>query len=389
MKAVQRPLRVILLPELVPSASTCLGRALKLMGHQVKVLSRYTHRFGFTADEYITKSESSETVKFLKHLFAGRYLFSNYDIVHFNYGSTLFDSGFGAEDSKNFSKRAKSGVLRFLQILEIAILRLRRIPIFVHFQGDDAVQGDLSLQIFDDSIAMHVETDYYTGPSDNLKRKRIKWFDEFADAIFCVTPDMKWFLPERAKFIPYACTNILDLVPSFQEVSTNSLKVCHAPSDRDVKGTSFILNAVEKLRRDGYAIELQILENLSHDKVLERISDCDVFIDQLHHGWYGGVAVEAMALGKPVICYIREKDLIYVSELMVSDLPIIHSNPDFIYETLRTLLSQSHSSLVQIGRDSRRFVEAWHDPMKIAGEILSIYRDSIEGKKLRSTHRFS
>jgi glycosyltransferase involved in cell wall biosynthesis len=200
---------------------------------------------------------------------------------------------------------------------------------------------------------------------------------------------MKWFLPERTKFIPYACTNILDLAPNFQIASENSFKVCHAPSDRDVKGTSFILNAVEKLQRDGYAIELQILENLSHDIVLERISDCDVFIDQLHHGWYGGVAVEAMALGKPVICYIREKDLIYVSEMMVSDLPIIRSNPDLIYETLRTLLSQSHSSLVQIGRDSRRFVEFWHDPMKITGEILSIYRDSIESKKLLSTRRSS
>jgi glycosyltransferase involved in cell wall biosynthesis len=165
------------------------------------------------------------------------------------------------------------------------------------------------------------------------------------------------------------------------------LKVCHAPSHRGVKGTSFILGAVEQLQRDGYSIDLQILENLSHDLVLQRISECDIFIDQLHHGWYGGVAVEAMALGKPVICFIREKDLIYVPELMVSDLPIIHSSPDLIYQTLRNLLSQSHSSLVQIGKNSRHFVEVWHDPMKITREILSFYWDSIESKKSRFFQR--
>ena len=48
-------------------------------------------------------------------------------------------------------------------------------------------------------------------------------------------------------------------------------------------------------------------------------------MDQLFAGWYGGVAVEAMALGKPVLAYIRDEDLKFVPSKMASDLPIVRA----------------------------------------------------------------
>lgn len=379
--------QVIILPELVPSASTCLGSALRELGHRVKILSRYTHRFGFKADEYVIQKRSGNVLKFFKHIYAGRYLFSRYNIVHFNYGSTLFDPGFGSLDAQGASRKLQNHVLRFLQTLEITVLRLRKIPIFVHFQGDDAVQGDRSLAMFQDSIAAHVDSNYYTRSSDLLKRKRIEWFDTFADDIFCVSPDMKWFLPERSKFIPYACTKILELTPMPRKFNDSKLRVCHAPSDREVKGTSFLYRAVSKLRGEGFSIEIEILENMAHDEVLKRIAECDVFVDQLHHGWYGGVAVEAMALGKPVICFIRETDLIFLPDSMAQELPIINSDPNTIAETLKSLLSLPNSTLVELGVSSRRFVENWHDPIKIANQILDHYDKAVSREKLVSGNR--
>lgn len=372
---------VLLLPELVPSASSCLGSALKKAGHQVKILSRYKHRFGFQADEYVVRTESGNLKKFVSHLFAGRYLFSRYDIIHFNYGSTLFDPGFDIDKLAGRFVRLSKKVLRFLQLVEIFILRLRRIPIFVHYQGDDAVQGDVSLRIFDDSIAAHVDNLYYSPASDSIKRKRILWFDGFAQEIFCVSPDMKWFLPERTKFVPYACTNILALTPRYKDPA-DTLKISHAPSDRGVKGTEFLVSAVQQLQANGYAVELEILENLSHAEVLERIGDCDIFVDQLHHGWYGGVAVEAMALGKPVICFIREKDLVHVPNLMAQELPIIRSSPLEIYNTLASLQTRSRTSLRDLGYRSRIFVESWHDANLITNEILEYYKRSYRRSRI-------
>ncbi len=372
--------RVLLLPELVPSASSCLGSSLKKAGHQVKILSRHKHRFGFQADEYVVRSDSGNLKKFLSHLFAGRYLFSKYDIVHFNYGSTLFDPGFDTDKTASIYLRLNKKILRFLQLVEIFILRLRRIPIFVHYQGDDAVQGDISLKIFDDSIAAHVDESYYSLTSDSIKRNKILWFNNFAQEIFCVSPDMKWFLPARAKFVPYACTNILALTPRYKDKS-DTLKISHAPSDRGVKGTEFLVTAVQQLKINGYAVELEILENLSHAEVLERISDCDIFVDQLHHGWYGGVAVEAMALGKPVICFIRDKDLVHVPNLMAEELPIIRSSPQEIYSTLANLQTCSRNSLRDIGISSRIFVEKWHDSNTITNEILGYYKKSYQNTR--------
>jgi glycosyltransferase involved in cell wall biosynthesis len=151
------------------------------------------------------------------------------------------------------------------------------------------------------------------------------------------------------------------------------LRVCHAPSNREVKGTSFLSQAVGQLREEGFAIELEILENMAHDEVLKRIAECDVFMDQLHHGWYGGVAVEAMALGKPVICYIRKENLIFLPDSMAKELPVVSSDPNLILETLKSFLAAPNSTLVELGKSSRRFVEDWHDPIKVANQILEHY----------------
>src|SRR6058998_2007963 len=45
----------------------------------------------------------------------------------------------------------------------------------------------------------------------------------------------------------------------------------------------------------------------------------DLLVDQLLTGWYGAVAVEMMALGKPVVCYLREDDLKFIDSRMRAD----------------------------------------------------------------------
>jgi hypothetical protein len=89
-----------------------------------------------------------------------------------------------------------------------------------------------------------------------------------------------------------------------------------------------------------------------------------------------------MALGKPVICFIREKDLVYVPSLMAEELPIIRSNPLDIYETLVNLESRSRTSLREMGKSSRIFVEKWHDSNEITNEILECYKKSYQSNKI-------
>src|SRR5262249_38314037 len=51
------------------------------------------------------------------------------------------------------------------------------------------------------------------------------------------------------------------------------------------------------------------IRSVSHEDAMKLYRSADLVIDQLLAGWYGGIAVETMAMGKPVACYIPDEDL--------------------------------------------------------------------------------
>lgn len=88
-----------------------------------------------------------------------------------------------------------------------------------------------------------------------------------------------------------------------------AFKILHAPNHRSIKGTQFVLDAVEELKREGHEIELMLAEKKSNSEILGMICAADLVIDQLVIGWYAMFAIESMVRSKPVICHLRE-DLI-------------------------------------------------------------------------------
>jgi len=108
----------------------------------------------------------------------------------------------------------------------------------------------------------------------------------------------------------------------------------------------------------------------------------DLVIDQLLAGWYGGFAVEAMALAKPVICYIREDDLKYIPQAMRAELPIINATPDSIYTVVREWVTSRRHGLRERGLQSRRYVERWHEPVQIVSKLMRDYQRIAKAKSL-------
>src|SRR5262249_23731526 len=109
------------------------------------------------------------------------------------------------------------------------------------------------------------------------------------------------------------------------------------------------------------------------DDAIARYAACDVVIDQLLAGWYGGLGVEAMALAKPVVAYIRESDLTRLDTSFRAELPIVCATPSNVAEVMRKLLVMPRQELHALGLRSRAFVERWHDPLKIARRTLDDY----------------
>ena len=95
---------------------------------------------------------------------------------------------------------------------------------------------------------------------------------------------------------------------------------------------------------------------------MELIQKSDLVIDQLIIGWYAMFAIEAMSLGKPVVCNLRNDFLEFyqnVGLLELNDCPIINASPSNIEEVIRSIYD-SRDSLLEIGIRGRKYVEKYH-----------------------------
>ena len=197
--------------------------------------------------------------------------------------------------------------------------------------------------------------------------------NRFCEKIYTVNPDLLHVLPDTARFIPYGHIFPDDIEPCYLSLEDRPLRICHAPTSRQAKGTDKILAVLQSLQQQGYRFELILVEGLSHANAMQRYRECDLLIDQIYAGWYGGLAVEVMAMGKPVMAYIRDDDLQFIPSQMADDLPILRISPDSLEQDLKKVLEMPRGTLHEAGRKGRCYVERWHDPVKIAREISEDY----------------
>jgi hypothetical protein len=144
--------------------------------------------------------------------------------------------------------------------------------------------------------------------------------------------------------------------------------VVHAPSSRRRKGTEHLVEACE-----GLDVELDIVENLRHDEARRHYERADIVVDQLNAGWYGIFALEAMALGKPVLSYLRPEAVQETQHALGVEIPIVTITKDTLRDRIAELTGDAERRH-RIGAASRAYVERVHDADKGAERLLEIYR---------------
>lgn len=291
-----------------------LSRAQKKMGFKSDVLSFYPHPFGYEVDIYFPVkrfyplNHVEKVINILKIL-------SKYDIIHFHFSSAL-PRGF-----------------------DVMLWKFLRRRVIIHHHGSDI----------------------------RYKGEKL-FYSKFADKILVSTPDLLEWSPD-AIWIPNPLN--LDNYP-YIGVKNNSeeIKIVHAPSRRDIKGTKYVIEAVRALKNEGYGVNLILVENMPHNEVMEYYKQADIIVDQLVLGCYGMVSIECMALGKPVVCYLRE-DLKKYYKIC----PIVNADPQNLTEELRTLIEDCMLRK-KISKRGRKYVERVHDARRIAKKVLSIYLEA-------------
>lgn len=70
--------------------------------------------------------------------------------------------------------------------------------------------------------------------------------------------------------------------------------IVHAPTDRHVKGTRYVLAAIEQLKEKGLSFEFELIEKQDNVYVINRLIEADILVDQ-PGTWIGRLGAEALA----------------------------------------------------------------------------------------------
>lgn len=149
-------------------------------------------------------------------------------------------------------------------------------------------------------------------------------------------------------------------------------------SDEDgvnIKSTHVYRPLVDLLKREGYPVEMVFCTNVPNKEVRFYQAQADIFLEMLTFGWFGANAREAMMLGKPVICFLRQEWLESARREIpeyIDELPIVSATPETVEHVLRDLIQDKEKRL-EIGRRSRAFALKWHSSDAGARRFDRIY----------------
>jgi glycosyltransferase involved in cell wall biosynthesis len=207
-------------------------------------------------------------------------------------------------------------------------------------------------------------------------RNKVQKLFARAGAIAATSPEISLFL-NKDLFPEYHILsqrlNLHNFIPVYPSVDNPKPLIIHSPSAKIAKGTNFIMPVIEELKKT-YDFEFVLLHDMGREKVLEIMQKADIFLDQIICGGYGMASTEAMAFGKPVMCYIMPQ-LFHAG--LPKEFPVINTTPDTLKEQLTKLITNPQLRH-DIGKQSRAYAEKHFDAGKIALQLLRIYQSALE-----------
>lgn len=151
--------------------------------------------------------------------------------------------------------------------------------------------------------------------------------------------------------------------------SIEPIRVAHAPNHQGFKGTPYLVSAVKRLQARGVPIELDLVERVPNRLALEIYRRADIVFDQCLIGFHGYFALEAMAMGKPVVVFIRDprRDLLAPEEC-----PFVNVRPETVESVLSDLI-QDRRRLNELGKRGRRYIERYYTVEAFAERLRRVY----------------
>jgi len=310
----ERPLRVTLCPVNTAGVPWTNTEALRRRGVDARLVVFERYKLHPEADCSLDiPSNSLLLSRQAKQWVAFARLLPKTDVFHFHFGLTLVP-----------------------QSLQFPLLRAARKKSVMHYLGSD-VRGKTPAQLA---------------------------YGKKADAEIVGSYDAIRWVPEAQVIPPGVDLTRIEPAPPSERARP---LIVHAPSSRRRKGTEHVIAAVENLDAD-----LELVEGLHHEAAFERYRAADIVVDQLNAGWYGLFAIEAMALGKPVVTFLHEEAVRRTEEAFGLRVPVVSATAETLREALQPLVADA-ARRRELGAASRAYVERVHDLERVADRLLDLY----------------
>ncbi len=349
MEKIKKP-KIVLAPMNIASMPIQIVNALKKNGYTAEQLSYTTgqgHKFGYEMDREFNIKEHGGRIN--THTLALReYLDREFDIFHFWNKSMFFDGKYG-----------------HMTGFDIPLIKSRGKRIAYRFTGYDLRLPSWDKEVNPYSPFLHGYEHLF---DEELQKKYLGFLEEYVDQFLVQDPEMAQFAPKGTKIIPRA----MDL--SKWEVvgieKNDDPLVVHAPSNAAVKGTAFIMKAVEELHEEGLRFKFKAIAGMAHEEAKAWYTKSDIVIDQIAIGATGVLTLEAWALGKPCVVYLRED--LFKDFYKCSELPVANANPDTIKDQLRKLI-KDYEWRQELSKRGRKTVERFHDTDRVIKTFMNTY----------------
>ena len=182
------------------------------------------------------------------------------------------------------------------------------------------------------------------------------------------TLDLWLQAPDHVTWMPQM--DDLDWLASFRDPQPR-LTIGHFPTNPELKNTHEFRLACVALQDAGYVFDVEIGQGLSWRETLKAKGRCDIVFDQTLYG-YGGNAIEAWAMGIPVISGGSD-DLLAEFRRRFGYIPFVIAEPNTIVAALEMLMDDRARQ--DVGALGRRHAEHFHSYEAGADLLASIYRE--------------
>ena len=165
--------------------------------------------------------------------------------------------------------------------------------------------------------------------------------------------------------------------------------IVHSPNHRKIKGTEFIIKAVNELKQEGLQIEFLLLEGMKNSRVKQALERADILVDQILKG-YGLNLVEGMAMKAAVISNLEGDEIpikVYRRYSFLNECPALNATPENIKEQLKTLILNP-ALRNELGDAGRQYVEKYHSYQTTQYMFSSIYDKIWYGKEFKLLDMF-